>query len=264
MSDVLTYSSYLQLDELLKLQTQKSLGLHGPEHDEMLFIVIHQIYELWFKLLIHELDALQQHLYQNEAVRVSHTTSRIQAILRTIILQIDVLETMTPLEFNTFRSFLGSASGFQSLQFRELEFILGSKRQAHVVDTPKGQYGIDELRARYAQPTLWDAFLAYLAANDYPVPATLLERDVKQVVQASPELQEVLLTAYRSDVVVCGVCENLLDIDEKLQEWRYRHLKMVERIIGSKPGTWGSAGTQYLITTLKPFFPDLWAMRTLL
>ena len=171
MSKALTYSSYLRLDELLSLQTPRSAGPHGAEHDELLFIVIHQVYELWFKEILHEIDHLQGLLRANDSARAAHTTRRILAILKTVVAQIDVMETMTPLEFNAFRGFLESSSGFQSAQFREIEFVCGYKREAIFAQYPEPSSGRERLMARYAQPTLWDAFLRYLSLNGYVVPA---------------------------------------------------------------------------------------------
>jgi tryptophan 2,3-dioxygenase len=264
MSKALTYASYLRLDELLSIQTPKSRGPHGPEHDELLFIVIHQVYELWFKELLHELDYLQELLRRNETALAAHTTRRVLTILKTVVAQIDVLETMTPLEFNSFRSFLESASGFQSAQFREIEFVLGYKRENIFKHYPQDLTGRDRLEARFTQPTLWDAFLRYVQLNGYDVPADQLNRDVTQPLHPSPEVQAVLVEVYRKNPTVSDVCERLVDMDEGFQEWRYRHVKMVERTIGMKTGTGGSSGVQYLATTLKPFFPDLWAIRSLL
>ncbi len=259
MSKSLTYTSYLRLDELLSLQTPKS---SGPEHDEMLFIVIHQVYELWFKELLHELDHLQALLHDNKPVRVAHTTRRILAILKTVVAQLDVLETMTPLEFNSFRSFLESASGFQSAQFREIEFVFGYKQAAVFSQYPEDSASRKQLKQRYIQPTLWDAFLSYLNQNSYAIPVAQLNRDVTQPIEPSPEIQHILVEAYRQNDAASNICENLIDMDEGFQEWRYRHVKMVERTIGSKTGTGGSAGAHYLATTIKPFFPDLWMIRS--
>jgi len=256
----LTYSSYLKLDELLNIQEPRS---DGPEHDEMLFIIIHQVYELWFKQVLYELDYLQQRFLKNDTARVLHTLRRILTILKTMVAQIDILETMTPLEFLSFRHRLESASGFQSFQFRELEFVLGHKRPAIFQYYPKGSEARYRLERRYQEPTLWDAFLRYLADNGHAIPPELLERDVTQPVHPSPEVQKVLINAYRNHPILIRVCERLVDLDEGVQEWRYRHIKMVERTIGTKRGTGGSAGVQYLQTTLlKPVFPDLWAIRT--
>jgi tryptophan 2,3-dioxygenase len=262
MSKALTYSSYLRLGELLELQTPRSDDGDGPEHDELLFIVIHQVYELWFKQLLHELDFLAARLRESDVPRAGHTMRRVLAILKTVVAQIDVLETMTPLEFNAFRGFLESASGFQSVQFRELEFTLGLKRPAMLKHFPEETPGRERLAERFERPTIWDAFLHYLAAAGYPVPAAQLQRDVAQPIEASPEVQAVLVEVYRGDPAARNICERLIDIDEGLQEWRYRHVKMVERTIGMKAGTGGSSGAAYLAATLRPFFPDLWAIRS--
>ena len=256
----LTYGSYLRLDQLLELQTPVS---EGPEHDEMLFIVIHQVYELWFKELLHELDHLKGLLEADDTPRAQHTLKRALTILKVLVAQIDVLETMTPLEFLSFRDRLESGSGFQSFQFRELEFVLGYKRpgvvEHHRTDETAGR----RLEERYRQRTVWDAFLRYLADRGYGVPEGDLVRDVTQGVEASPDLQPVLIDAYRHDLTIRALCERLVDLDEGFQEWRYRHVKMVERTIGKRRGTGGSSGAEYLATTLsKPFFPDLWDIRT--
>jgi len=258
-----TYSSYLRLDELLSLQTPLSEGPEGPEHDEMLFIVIHQVYELWFKEVLHELDHLRTLLEEDDTPRAQHTLKRILTILKVLVAQIDVLETMTPLEFLSFRDRLESGSGFQSFQFRELEFLLGYKRRGAVDHYPEGTPARDRLESRYAAATLWDSFLRYLSGRGFPVPEEALERDVTRAVEASPALQDLLIGVYREDPVVRGVCERLVDLDEGIQEWRYRHVKMVERTIGKRRGTGGSAGAEYLATTLsRPLFPDLWEIRT--
>jgi tryptophan 2,3-dioxygenase len=261
MEKALTYSSYLRLDELLNIQTPRSQGPHGAEHDELLFIVIHQVYELWFKELLHELDYLQIQLRQNETARAAHTIRRILTILKTIVAQVDVLETMTPLEFSSFRGFLESASGFQSAQFREIEFALGYKRLNILKHYPSDLGGYDQLQQRYTQPTLWDAFLSYLQLNGYEIPAEQLHRDVTQPLAPTPEIQAILIDVYRYNPAVSNVCERLVDLDEGFQEWRYRHVKMVERTIGTRGGTGGSTGAPYLAATIKPFFPDLWAIR---
>ena len=255
-----TYSSYLKLDELLSLQQPLS---DGPEHDETLFIVIHQVYELWFKEILHELDYLVKLLDRQDAPRALHTLKRILTILKVVVAQIDVLETMTPLEFLSFRARLESGSGFQSFQFRELEFVLGAKNRAALDRYAEGSEHRRRLERRLAAPTLWDAFLRFLAAKGYPVPPSQLGRDVTAAVEPSPELQRVLIDVYRRDPVVSTLCERLVDLDEGLQEWRYRHVKMVQRTIGTKQGTGGSEGAAYLMTTLnRSSFPDLWAIRT--
>jgi len=256
----LTYSSYLKLDELLALQCPVS---DGPEHDETLFIVIHQVYELWFKELLHEIDFLVGELNRGETPRAQHTLKRVLTILKVLVHQIDVLETMTPLEFLSFRERLESGSGFQSFQFRELEFLLGHKRPEALERYEPGSAPRARLERRLAEPTLWDAFLRYLVARGHDVPAASLARDVRERVAASPPLHPLLISVYRKDFDARGMCERLVDLDEGFMEWRYRHVKMVERTIGTRRGTGGSAGAAYLRTTLnQPLFPDLWEIRT--
>ncbi|MEM7343547.1 MAG: tryptophan 2,3-dioxygenase family protein [Chloroflexota bacterium] len=257
-SAAVNYTSYLELDKILGAQTTKS---DGPEHDEMLFIIIHQVYELWFKQLLHELDYVSQGLQANDTLRALHTLRRMLTILKTVVSQIDVLETMTPLEFNAFRSSLDTASGFQSIQFRELEFALGYKRLSILTHFPADMLGVSKLKDRYDQPTLWDAFLHYLNQNGHTVPEERLNRDVTQPLEEAPDIQALLIEVYHERGIPSRVCERLIDLDEGLQEWRYRHVKMVQRTIGTKRGTGGSAGAEYLQSTLKPFFPDLWAIR---
>jgi tryptophan 2,3-dioxygenase len=255
-----TYSSYLKLDELLALQQPLS---EGPEHDETLFIVIHQIYELWFKELLHEIDYLKGLFVRQDTPRALHTLKRVLTILKVVVAQIDVLETMTPLEFLTFRARLESGSGFQSFQFRELEFALGVKNPDALTRYPAGSEARLRLERRLADPTLWDSFLRFLAAKGHPVPADLLNRDVTRPVESAPALKPILIDVYRRDPVLTSLCERLVDLDEGIQEWRYRHVKMVQRTIGTKHGTGGSEGASYLMTTLnKPIFPDLWAIRS--
>jgi tryptophan 2,3-dioxygenase len=260
----LTYSSYLAIDELLELQRPRSGEPGGePEHDEILFIVIHQVYELWFKQVLHELGRLQGALEANDAPTALDTFKRVLTILKILVAQVDILETMTPVQFNSFRARLDSASGFQSAQFREVEFILGKKRQGMVRHHPEGTPGRERLEDLVDHPTLWDSFLRFLAARGYDVPEAALARDVTADIEPSPEVQEILLEVYRSDHLVRQVCERLVDLDEGLQEWRYRHVKMVERTIGHKIGTGGSAGAEYLRKTLfQPLYPDLWDIRS--
>ena len=256
----MTYSNYLKLDELLTLQQPLS---DGPEHDETLFIVIHQVYELWFKVMIHELDRLKQCLESNNHPDATATLKRILTILKTLVAQIDVLETMTPVSFGSFRDRLEAGSGFQSVQFREFEFLCGNKQQQQIELHASGSDARRRLEQRLNEPTIYDAFLRFVAANGYDVPAEALERDVTKLPQEWPSFQPVLIEIYRENPMVRQVCELLVDFDEGLQEWRYRHVKMVERTIGMKQGTGGSTGAQYLRTTLfRPLFPDLWAIRT--
>lgn len=254
-----TYASYLKVDELLSLQQPRSTG---PEHDEMLFIVIHQVYELWFKELLHELDHVCRLLEAREPHRAQHTLKRILTILKVMVAQLDILETMTPLEFSSFRARLEAASGFQSDQFRQLEFVLGHKTAAAVrrfeADSRAGQ----ALAQRLGEPTVWDALLQYLGVEGYRLPQSALARDVTVPIEASEEVQAVLIDVYRRDAKNAELCERFVDLDEGVQEWRYRHVKMVERTIGTKRGTGGSAGADYLRDTLgKASFPDLWEIR---
>ncbi|OGR19577.1 MAG: tryptophan 2,3-dioxygenase [Desulfobacterales bacterium GWB2_56_26] len=256
----LTYSSYLKIDELLMLQQPLA---DEKAHDEMLFIIIHQAYELWFKEILHELDQLQTLLKTCDFPRSQFTLKRILAVLKIIIAQVDVLETMLPFGFLAFRNRLETASGFQSVQFRELEFALGHKRRKIFEFLPDASQARQRLEKRYAQSTLWDALLAGLAKSGYPVPVEALHRDVTQPIVPSIPVQKLLIDLYIGSPPLVYLFEMLLDFDQGFQDWRYRHVKMVERMIGQKYGTGGSAGVGYLKSTLfKPFFPDLWAIRT--
>jgi tryptophan 2,3-dioxygenase len=228
----------------------------------MLFIVIHQVYELWFKVVLHELDLLQRTLAGDDAPTALAVFKRVLTILKTLVGQIDVLETMTPVSFTSFRHRIETASGFQSLQFRELEFALGHRRPAVIAHYPEGSAARRRLHERLGQPALWDSFLRFLVARGYPLPAADLDRDLTRPPVESPAVQEALLRVYLEDPWVREVCERMVDLDEGIQEWRYRHVKMVERTIGTKAGTGGSPGAAYLKTTLlQPLFPDLWAIR---
>jgi tryptophan 2,3-dioxygenase len=259
MDPAVTYGSYLHVDELLDLQRPRS---EGPEHDEMLFIVIHQVYELWFKEILHEIDRVKGLLASDDTHRAQHTLKRVLTILKVLVAQLDILETMTPLEFLSFRARLEAASGFQSDQFRQLEFALGRKSRQAIERFPEGSRARGALERRWSEGTLWDAFLRYLSREGYAVPAALLARDVTAAVEPSPELQQVLVGLYRTDPKNSEMCERFVDLDEGVQEWRYRHVKMVERTIGVKTGTGGSAGAGYLRTTVAPLFPDLWEIRS--
>jgi tryptophan 2,3-dioxygenase len=255
-----TYNAYLKIDELLSLQQPRS---EAPEHDEMLFIVVHQVYELWFKQLLHELDRVVVRLRGDEPHRAQHTLKRILTILKVLVAQLDILETMTPLEFLSFRARLDAASGFQSDQFRQLEFVLGRKNQEAVRRFPDRSRARAALDRRYAEPTLWDAFLQYLSREGYAVQPAQLHRDATAAIEPSTDVQAVLITIYRTDPKNAELCERLVDLDEGFQEWRYRHVRMVERTIGTKPGTGGSSGAAYLRSTVGGnLFPDLWEIRT--
>ncbi len=255
----LTYGSYLQLDRLLSAQRPLSAG---PEHDEHLFIVIHQVYELWFKQLLHESQRLGRALEQGETHHALATLKRVLTILKTLVAQVDILETMTPMSFNSFRDRLDRASGFESAQFRQFEFALGHKRVSVMEHYPAGSAERAQLERAFAAATLWDWFLRYLAGQGFQVPADALARDVTQAIEPSDEVQQMLLQIYQQDALVSQICERFVDLDEGLQEWRYRHVKMVERTIGTKLGTGGSSGADYLKSTLfRPLYPDLWAIR---
>ncbi len=254
MSDAaLTYSSYLALDEVLSAQRPRS-----DEHDELLFIVIHQVYELWFKQMLHELERAQTVLEAGRSAQALHTLKRVLTILKVAVAQVDVLETMTPRQFAGFRGRLDASSGFQSAQFREFEAVLGSRTEHH----QPGLAG-ERIAAAQQRRNLYDSFVTYLQMCGYDVPDHAMLRDVRAPLAPDPQLQECLLEVYRDDGEAAAVCERLVDLDEGVQEWRYRHVKMVERTIGDKAGTGGSSGAAYLRSTLfSPLFPDLWAVRS--
>ena len=259
MAEPVTYSGYLRLDQLLSAQQPRS-----NEHDEMLFIVIHQIYELWFKQLLHELGKLQAELEFGATTHAMRTLQRTLAILKIVVAQLDVLETMTPTQFTSFRDWLGSSSGFESAQFRELEAVLGRRDRMTVAQYPPGSAEHERISAAMARPSLFDSFVRYLAGQGYDVPAEIRNRDVAAPHEASDGMQQVLKKVYDDDTDATAVCELLVDLDEGMQEWRYRHVKMVERTIGGRSGTGGSAGATYLRTTVaRPAFPDLWAVRSM-
>lgn len=242
-----TYGTYLRVDELLQLQR---LSSDPPEHDELLFITIHQVYELWFKQILWELDRARALLDGDDRARARHTLGRVRSIVKVLVSQLDVLETMTPLEFASFRAHLESGSGFQSAQFREVEFTLGLKDPA-AARRAETDATRERLQARLDAPSLWDALLAHLARTGHPADTT-----------SDEAVEDALVGLYRHDPDAAGLCEALVDLDEGVQEWRYRHVKMVERTIGAKVGTGGSAGAAYLRSTLRPAFPLLWSIRS--
>jgi tryptophan 2,3-dioxygenase len=259
-SAAVTYRTYLALDEILGAQRPRS-----DEHDELLFIVVHQVYELWFKQLIHEGRHLQAQLEAGLAPRALQTMRRILAILRTIVAQLDVLETLTPVGYTGFRDRLESASGFQSVQFRELECLFGRRDRGVLEAYAPGGAERERIEAAMRRPSLFDSFLRYLSVSGYEVPRGSLERDVTVQLEPSDAVQDLLVRVYRDEGEGAQVAERLVDIDEGIQAWRYQHVKMVERTIGGKPGTGGSAGASYLRGTLfAAAFPDLWAVRSLL
>lgn len=262
----LTYSTYLKLDQLLDLQQPLS---DGPEHDETLFIVIHQVYELWFKQVLHELDYLARGFEGHGAAperdatpRILHTLKRILTILKTMVAQVDILETMTPMSFNSFRQRLDTASGFQSPQFREVEFLLGHRGRRMLRYHEENPRAYRRLEQRLAEPSIYQCFLRYMRSCGYAIPEDVLVPSAEAAPPESQAIRDELIRIYREDDRLTQVCERLVDLDEGLQEWRYRHVKMVERTIGSKKGTGGSSGSEYLKKTLfTPVFPDLWTIR---
>jgi tryptophan 2,3-dioxygenase len=256
---VLTYGSYLRVDDLLGLQVPES---DPAEHDEPLFIVIHQVYELWFKVMLHEIDKVGADLSTNRLYDALHTLKRIRMVLKTIVGQVDILETMTPSSFASFRSRLDTASGFQSTQFRELEFTLGLKRENVLRHHEPYPAGYARLKRRYEAPSLHWHLYDFLEHHGVTIPAGLRARPHTEPAVESPEIQRQLVAIYDTHPDVRLLLETLTDVDEGFQEWRYRHVKMVERTIGFKPGTGGSAGVGYLRGTVsQSFFPDLWAIR---
>jgi tryptophan 2,3-dioxygenase len=254
----LTYATYLHLDQLLSLQDPKS---EPEEHDELLFIVIHQVYELWFKLLLHELEKVKADFSAGDVFGAVHTWKRLRTILKTLVGQLDILETMTPMSFTAFRDRLETSSGFQSVQFREVEFVLGYRR-ADVVAYQPDPAARAALELRLHERSVVDHFYDLLEREGIAIPSELRERDRSLPTAANAEVQAGLLQLYRTRGDCTVLFEVMTDFDEGLQEWRYRHVKLVERTIGSKQGTGGSPGVEFLKRSLfKPIFPDLWAIR---
>jgi len=256
----LTYHDYLQIGKLLDLQEPRS---DPPEHDETLFIIIHQTYELWFKQFLHEMDRAEQCMLDGELWGCIATLKRMRMVMKTLVQQVDILETMTPVSFVSFRDRLDTASGFQSVQFRILEFRLGHKRKQMLAGIKEGVPLYDDVVAAFEAPTIQDRFHQFLVGIGCDLPAEVLERDVKEPLAPNPSIQEELLRIYRERPDVTVLLELLTDIDEGLQEWRYRHVKLAERTIGTKIGTGGSDGVEFLKKSLfRPMFPDLWAIRS--
>ncbi len=261
-TDQLSYSSYLKINELTSLQIQMT---NPAEHDELLFIVIHQVYELWFKQILHEVDASIRHIREDEILSLVRSLSRIRKILEVCTHQVDVLETMTPTDFGRFRQILNPASGFQSHQFRLLEFAMGLKDSRYLRFFKDFPDILSQLEAALRQPSLYDHFLQHMARSGLAVPRDLLERDFSIVRPVDVELTQVFLKVYRESKQYSQLymaSEALIDFDEQFVLWRYRHVAMVERMIGKLGGTGGSSGAKYLATTLeKRFFPEIWEVR---
>jgi len=255
----LTYAKYLQLDQLLDMQDVRS---DPPEHDELLFIIIHQTYELWFKLLLHELDKIKRDFTADDLFGAIATFKRARTVMKTLVAQLDVLETMTPMSFTSFRDRLETSSGFQSAQFRELEFVLGQKRANMLAYADKTSGGYQRVVRRLNEPSLVDHFYGFLAARGAEIPQALRDKDVAAPTKPNTTAQDGIYRLYRENPEVAILFELMTDFDEGLQEWRYRHVKLVERTIGNKQGTGGSLGVEFLKKSLfQAVFPDLWAIR---
>lgn len=261
----LSYDGYLRLDRLLSSQHPLS---NPPHHDEMLFVVQHQVAELWLKLIIHELKAAIGFMQQDRLGPVQKVLSRVKQVQRQLFEQWAVLETLTPSEYAEFRDVLGPSSGFQSYQYRTVEFLLGNKNadMLAVFDYhPDIQQGLREV---LEAPSLYDEFLRHLARAGHPVPTSLLERDVTQPHRRCAELVPVFKAIYediKQHWSAYALCEQLMDIEDSFQLWRFRHMRTVERIIGFKRGTGGSSGVAFLKKALDlTFFPELIEVRTVL
>ena len=255
----LNYASYLELDTLLSLQRLRS---EPAEHDELLFITVHQASELWFKMLLAELDKIVADLSDNHLFRVISSFRRANAIVAVLVDHFTVLETMTPLSFLRFRDRLDTSSGFQSMQFRELENVLGLKRR-HIFDHyPADLPGRHAAEARLQQPSLPDAFHRFLEHRGVTIPDAVRNRPIDAPHEPNDDIQSAIAELYLSDGSYVILFELMVDFDEALQEWRYRHAKVVERTIGDKAGTGGSLGVDFLRRSIfTQAFPDLWAVR---
>ncbi|HTL36837.1 MAG TPA: tryptophan 2,3-dioxygenase family protein [Kofleriaceae bacterium] len=256
-----TYGDYLRLDELFKAQKPIT-----NVHDEMLFIIQHQTSELWIKLLLHELDRAVELVRTDRLEESFKIFARVGHIQRMLFEQWAVLETMTPSEYLQFRDALGKSSGFQSYQYRALEFVLGNKDaatlQVHAHD--KKIHG--ELERRLAQPSLYDEFLRWLARRGHPIPEDRINRDFTQPYEKSAQVTEAFRVIYdqpERHYAAYDMAEKLVDVEERFQLWRFRHMTTVKRIIGYAPGTGGSSGVGFLKRALDlTFFPELWDVRT--
>jgi tryptophan 2,3-dioxygenase len=246
----LSYGSYLRIRDLLDLQLPKA----KPEaHDEILFIIVHQAFELWFREMIFELETIRDLMSSQDTQRARHLLHRVHTIERLLIEQIEVLETMSPQDFLEFRSNLNPASGFQSVQFREIEFLCGLKERGFI-KLASDDIDRERLERRFEEPTLWDGFRALLERNGLPMPADDEEARRTSLIKMARDRDEFAELWYLS--------EDLLEMDELFSLWRQRHVLMVERQIGTKRGTGGSSGAPYLRSTLdKQFFPELWELR---
>ncbi|QBB71867.1 tryptophan 2,3-dioxygenase [Pseudolysobacter antarcticus] len=261
----LSYQGYLQLDQLLSAQKPLS---DPPHHDEMLFIIQHQTSELWLKLIVHELKAALTNLQADRLDPCLKILARVKQIQRQLFEQWAVLETLTPSEYLQFRDVLGPASGFQSLQYRMVEFLLGNKNAAMTAVFDYDPVRQAELRAVLHAPSLYDEFLRYLARHGHAIPSSCIERDFTLPHQRNAELIGVFKRIYENTHEFWAdyhLCEQLVDVEESFQLWRFRHMKTVERIIGHRRGTGGSSGVGFLQKALElTFFPELFEVRTVL
>lgn len=251
---LLSYGSYLKLDQLLSAQVLES---DPPAHDELLFITIHQVYELWFKQLLHELETARDLMLKAEDLWTPrHLLDRAAVIERVLVTQVDVLETMTPQDFLAFREYLNPASGFQSVQYRELEFLSGLKDERYLERLRSStSFEGERLRKRLDEPTLWDGFLAVLRATGLSV----------EDLDARTESLRAVSADRATYGAVWDLAEGLLNHDQMAAQWRARHVVMVERQIGSKTGTGGSTGVEYLRSRVDiRYYPELWALRSAL
>ena len=258
-----TYGDYLRLDLILNAQERRS---KPPHHDEMLFIIQHQTSELWMKLMLHELDAAREYVCNDNLEASFKIFSRVAHIQRMLFEQWSVLETMTPTEYLEFRDALGKASGFQSYQYRAIEFILGNK-DANTLRPLQHEKGLHAwLDARLHEPSLYDEFLRYLARHGHAVPKDRLDRDFSLPYVTEPQVMAVFRGIYESpdkNWDAYEMCEKLVDVEERFQLWRFRHMLTVQRVIGFRSGTGGSSGVGFLRKALDyRFFPELWDVRT--
>jgi tryptophan 2,3-dioxygenase len=261
----MSYGDYLQLDTLLSAQRPLS---DPPQHDELLFIVQHQTTELWLKLLVHELRSARALLATDELAPALKRMARVKHVQHTITDQWSVLATLTPSEYAEIRPFLATSSGFQSAQYREVEFLLGNKSHDMVKVFAHDPEAHAALTTLLFQPSLYDEFLAYLSRQGYAVPDACLDRDWSQPYRSNPELVQMLAEVYAAPERHWGVyetCEELVDVEDNFQQWRFRHLQVVQRTIGHKTGTGGSSGVDFLRRALDlTFFPELYEVRTLI
>ncbi|AGZ44875.1 tryptophan 2,3-dioxygenase [Actinoplanes friuliensis] len=259
----LSYGRYLQLDQVLSAQHPVSVPEH---HDELLFILQHQTSELWLKLVLHELRAVQRQLAADDLRPALKGLARVKHIQRCLTEQWSVLATLTPSEYAEFRSFLGTSSGFQSYQYRAVEFLLGNKDRRMLSIFDDDPAAKELLTAALEAPSVYDEFLRYLARAGHDVPVELLKRDVTQPYTFHDDLVPVFVKIYENADTyweAYEACEELVDLEENFQLWRFRHLKTVERTIGVKRGTGGSSGVDFLRKALElTFFPELYAVRT--